>query len=85
MAFDVASVRLINRLRSLVDADLDVAEPLHANDYQLVSPNGRAYSKEEYLSAIASSALEYSVFEPVSEIAVRGCDQLAILRYIGRS
>lgn len=86
MAFDPASMRLIERvrLRSLVDADLDVAEPLHADDYQLVSPSGRTYSKDEYLSAVASRALEYSVFEPVSDIEVRGSEQAAIIRYIAR-
>lgn len=70
-----------NRLKSIVDTDLVVAESLHASNYQLITPRGRALTKDEYLSSIASGELDYRVFEPVSEIAVWGDDQIAILRY----
>ncbi len=72
------------RLRSLVDVNLEVAESLHADDYQLITPRGIALTKSEYLGSIASGELNYSVFEPLSEIAVWGDDQIALLRYKAR-
>lgn len=72
------------RLQSLVAGDRAVAEVLHAEDYQLVSPSGRTYTKAEYLDAVMSKQLEYRVFEPVGDIAVRGNDRVAVLRYVCR-
>lgn len=46
------------RLRALVDADMEVADRLHARDFQLVNPPGEVYSKEEYLGDIATGDLE---------------------------
>ena len=60
---------------------MEVARGLHADDYQLVRPGGGALSKEEYLGAIASGDLNYLVFEPASEIAVRIYADAAVLRY----
>jgi hypothetical protein len=59
------------RLRALVSADMAAAGPLHAADYQLITPSGAALTKDEYLGAVASGELGYRTFEPVSEIAVR--------------
>ena len=56
------------RLRALVDADIEVAGPLHAPDFELVNPRGGTLSKEEYLGGIASGVLDYRRFEAVSEI-----------------
>jgi phage baseplate assembly protein W len=86
MTLDAETLRNIERtrLRSLVEANLEVADPLHAGDYQLVTPRGHALSKQEYLGSIASGELDYKVFEPASEIAVRGNDTMAILRYRAR-
>jgi hypothetical protein len=42
------------RLRSLVDADMATARRLHADDFQLINPNGGSMSKEKYLGNIAS-------------------------------
>jgi hypothetical protein len=72
------------RLRALVSADTVTAAPLHAEDYQLITPNGTALTKNGYLGAIASGQLRYRVFEPVSEIAVLAGPDLAILRYQAR-
>jgi hypothetical protein len=69
------------RLRSLVTPDLPVAERLHAEDYELITPGGATMTKREYLDSIASGDLDYSVFEPISEIRVRLYDHAAILRY----
>ena len=69
------------RLSSLVKPDLPVAERLHADDYELITPGGTAMSKREYLDSIAAGDLDYLVFEPSSEIQVRLYDRAAILRY----
>src|SRR5215210_791644 len=69
------------RLHALVEADMETATRLHADDFQLVSPGGRTYSKEEYLGGIASGNIDYLAWEPVSEIAVRLHGQVADIRY----
>jgi Domain of unknown function (DUF4440) len=69
------------RLRSLVVPDLAAAEGLHADDFELITPGGATMSKREYLDGIASGELNYSVFEPISELRVRLYDRAAILRY----
>ncbi|HUS62756.1 MAG TPA: nuclear transport factor 2 family protein [Acidimicrobiales bacterium] len=69
------------RLRSLVDADVETADALHASDFQLVNPLGRAASKEEYLGGIASGVLVYRRFEADSDIEVMVDGNLAVLRY----
>ena len=72
------------RLRALAGADTVTAAPLHAEDYQLITPNGSAMSKSDYLGAIASGHLRYQVFEPVSEMAVLGDAAIVVLRYLAR-
>jgi hypothetical protein len=68
------------RLRALREADMAVAERLHADDYQLIPPTGETWSKREYLDAISSHPF-YRVFESISPIAVRISDQMAAVRY----
>ncbi len=72
------------RLQALVEADIATAERLHADDFQLITPVGAAMSKEEYLGAIGSGGLDYLVFEPASEIAVRVYGEAAVIRYRSR-
>ncbi len=69
------------RLRALREADMAVAERLHADDYQLIPPTGASLSKREYLDAIASHELTYLVFEAISPVAARVSDQMAAVRY----
>jgi hypothetical protein len=66
-------------LRSLVDGR--PAEDLHADDFQIVTPSGHAWSKQEYLGGIASGDIDYRRFEPISEIEVTLDQDLAVLRY----
>jgi hypothetical protein len=72
------------RLQSLVNADLRVAESLHADAYQLITPGGVTLSKEEYLGGIASGRLDYRVFEACSQVAVRVVEGAGILRHQAR-
>jgi len=68
------------RLRALVEANMDVARQLHADDFQLISPAGASISKEQYLGGIASGEIDYLVWKPES-IDVRLHGQMAIIRY----
>lgn len=68
------------RLQSLVEANMEVANQLHADDFQLINPGGRALSKAQYLDGIASGEINYLVWEPEA-IAVRLHGDMAILRY----
>ncbi|HEX7757983.1 MAG TPA: nuclear transport factor 2 family protein [Caulobacteraceae bacterium] len=71
------------RLAALVSGDLETAGRLHADDFQLVSPLGATFSKQEYLGAIASGVLKYDVWEPGS-IDVRLFGDAAAIRYRAR-
>jgi hypothetical protein len=68
------------RLRALVDADLAVADELHADDFQLITPSGESVSKQEYLRGVASGDIDYLVWDP-EEIDARVHRDAACLRY----
>jgi hypothetical protein len=71
-----------DRLRALVDGDLERARELHADDFQLISPTGRALSKDEYLEAIASGELDYLAWDAGSiEVRMYAQDLAAVVRY----
>jgi hypothetical protein len=71
------------RLRALVEADMEVARRLHADDFQLIDPTGELLSKEEYLGAVASGEIDYLVWEP-DAIEVRLSGEMALIRYASR-
>ena len=76
---DLADVER-RRLRALVDADVALADRLHADDFKLVTPSGDSLSKAEYLQRVASGEIDYLVWEP-GEIDARVHDDSACLRY----
>jgi hypothetical protein len=86
VTFDEEQLRGLerSRLRALSEPDLDLARQLHAAQYELITPTGTALSGEQYLGSIATGRLVYRVFEPVSDIAVRGGAGWALLRYQAR-
>ena len=69
------------RLRALVEVRVAEAESLHAAEFVLVNPGGVAWSRAKYLGGIASGAIDYRRFEPVSDIEVMADGDLAVLRY----
>ena len=73
-----------DRLRSLVEADMDIARRLHADDFQLVDPSGATLTKDQYLGRIASGELDYVVWEP-GPMAVRRFVDVVVLRYQARA
>lgn len=72
------------RLRSLVERDLETADRLHADDYQLITPGGASVSKREYLELVTSDDFRYETFEPASDVEVRAFADVAIARYQAR-
>ena len=72
------------RLRALVAKDMSVARQLHADDFQLVTPGGTPYSKDEYLGGVASGEVNYLIWEPDSPIEVRLYGEGAAIRYRSR-
>ena len=72
------------RLRALVEADLTIAEPLHADNFQLINPVGETLTKAQYLGGIASGEIDYRVWEPDSTIAVRAYGEAVVIRYRAR-
>jgi hypothetical protein len=72
------------RLSALVAADMETANRLHADDFQLVNPGGGVVSKEQYLAGVASGYLNYRVWEPDSPIAVCLYGNGAVIRYRSR-
>ena len=68
------------RLRALVAADMERASELHAEDFQLINPAGRTYTKAQYLGDVESGAIDYRAWEP-GEIAVLMESGIAVVRY----
>jgi hypothetical protein len=68
------------RLRAQVEANVEVARQLHADDFQLINPRGESFSKDQYLGGIASGEFDYLVWEPES-IEVRVYGEGAVIRY----
>lgn len=70
----------LQRLEALVEANIDVASKLHADNFQLVTPFGEFVSKERYLGNIANGSLDYIDWRPL-DISVRLYGDVAALRY----
>ena len=68
------------RTQALVARDLAVAGPLHAPDYQLITPAGKVFDRERYLQAVATGDLGYSAWE-MGPVALLCSATLALLRY----
>ena len=69
------------RLSALLTGNMEVARQLHADDFQLVTPLGAVFSKEEYLGAVAAGILHYLAMELDSPIDVRMYHDVALIRY----
>ena len=69
-----------SRIRALVGRDMELLWRLHAEEYQLITPSGRSFTRERYLRAIESGNLRYCRWEP-GPIEVRVTERMAIVRY----
>lgn len=68
------------RTQALVAKDLELAERMHAPEYQLVTPAGKMFDKAGYLQAIRTGDLTYVSWEPDAMDVRVGAD-MAIVRY----
>ena len=68
------------RLQALVQRDMRLAWQLHAVDFQLITPTGYLYSREQYLGEIEAGQLTYTTWEPQT-MAVRRHPHVVLLRY----
>ena len=68
------------RLRALVDAVMEVARQLHADDFELITPDGSEFTKQIYLGQIETGQLDYRIWEP-GEIKVQLYGDAAVIRY----
>ena len=69
------------RLSALITGNMEAARQLHADDFQLVTPLGAVFSKEEYLGAVAAGILHYLAWELDSHMNVRMYHDVALIRY----
>jgi hypothetical protein len=67
------------RTSALVQQDLPVIEALHAPEYQLITPSGRIFTREHYISAIAQEPF-YAGWE-IADMACRITEDMTIVRY----
>jgi ketosteroid isomerase-like protein len=67
------------RLRALLNHDLDTADKLHAADFELINPLGETQSKEAYIDS--GAAFSYTIWKPISPIRVRVHGDSAVIRY----
>lgn len=77
---DVVRTTERERLRALVEVNMDVAHQLHTEDFQLITPGGSSLTKEQYLGKVASGSINYLLWEP-EEIDVRLHGRMAVIRY----
>ena len=68
------------RVRMLVAGDVQSARLIHAVEFQLINPAGRAFSREQYLGSLSRGYLDYLSWEP-GPIEVRVSGNAATIRY----
>ena len=85
MTDDADAIRRIERARlaALVAGDVVEARMHHAPDFQLITPIGAVFLRDEYMDAVSSGHLRYLAWEP-EEIAVRLHGDAAVIRYRAR-
>ena len=69
------------RLQALVDADVAVAGPLIASNFELINPLGDVLTRNDVLGGVGSGALDFLSDTVTSQISVRRHGNTAILRY----
>ena len=69
------------RLQALVDADIAVAGPLIASDFELINPIGDVLTRNDILGGVGSGALDFLSDTVTSQIRVRLQGNTAVLRF----
>ena len=80
---EIDAIRAIQLQRSaaLLKADIQAAGRIHADDFELVTPLGAVFSKEQYLGAVAAGIIKYTAIELASPVKVRVYSDVALVRY----
>jgi len=68
------------RLKALVDADITTAEPMHAEEFELISPIAFVFTKELYLGQIESGYIDYKQWD-FNDASVKHYRNIALIRY----
>ena len=69
------------RLAALLKADIQTAGRIHADDFQLITPLGAVFSKDQYLGAVAAGVIKYVVMELESQVDARVYGDVVLIRY----
>lgn len=79
---DAEAVRAteLRRLRALVAADIETARQLHAEDFQVINPLGRTFTRTQYLDGVAAAVTDYLAWEADS-MSIRVYGPSAVVRY----
>ena len=72
----------LRRTRALVERDIKTLYELHAPEYELITPAGKVFDRERYLSAIERDPF-YAGWE-VGEMGFRISPAMTIIRYKAR-
>ncbi|NJN84698.1 MAG: SnoaL-like domain-containing protein [Caldilineaceae bacterium] len=78
---DLIRATELERLRAMVDADMETADRLHADNFQIIPPFGATMSREQFLGDVESGLVDFLVWEPATEIEVRQIGDMAVIRY----
>ncbi|PPK93538.1 uncharacterized protein DUF4440 [Kineococcus xinjiangensis] len=70
------------RLRAVVEADCDVLDDVLHVDFVLCTPSGDVWDRRTYLDGLRDGSIDYSRFEPQSDIEVQTSGSLAVVRYL---
>ena len=68
------------RLRALVERNMELALAFHSPEFHLVTPGGKARSRESYLAAVETGAISYLKWQ-AGEMTVRQFKDVVLLRY----
>lgn len=66
------------RVRALVEENMDLAQKLHADDFQLITPDGSEFTKESYRRQVDTKELDYKVWDP-GYITIQLYDNVAVI------
>ena len=69
------------RLAALLKADIQTAGQILADDFQLITPLGAVFSKDQYLGAVAAGVIKYVVMELESQVDARVYGEVVLIRY----
>jgi ketosteroid isomerase-like protein len=69
------------RLAALLKADIQAAARIHADDFQLITPLGAVFSKDQYLGAVEAGIIKYVALELESQVDARVYNDIVLIRY----